>query len=227
VEQERLNRQMAALLDSTEAGFYGMDPTGACTFINRSGARMLGYKRKELIGRNMHEMVHYSYKNGKPYPKAKCPIMIASQTGTSAAAEDEVFWRRDGSPISVEYSTSPIIQDGKHLGAVVAFADITQRLAAQRAIRESEERKAAVLRSTLDSIVTMSADGIVLEFNPAAEATFGYSKEEAVGKKLSDLIIPHRFREAHMSGLARYTSTGEAHVLGQRLELPAPRKDGR
>jgi PAS domain S-box-containing protein len=226
VEQERLNRQMAALLDSTEAGFYGMDTTGACTFINRAGARMLGYKRKELIGRNMHEMVHYQYRNGKPYPKEKCPIMIASQSGTSAAAEDEVFWRRDGSPVSVEYSTSPIIQDGKHLGAVVAFADITQRLAAQRAIRESEERKAAVLRSTLDSIVTMSANGTVLEFNPAAEATFGYRKEEAVGNMLADLIIPYRFREAHKAGLARYTATGEAHVLGQRLELPAMRKDG-
>ncbi len=225
-DQERLTRQMAALLDSTEAGFYGMDTAGNCTFINRAGARMLGYKRKELIGRQMHQMVHYQYKNGKPYPAEKCPIMLASRSGTTTASEDEVFWRRDGTPVSVEYSTSPIIQDGKHLGAVVAFADITQRIQAQRAIRESEERKAAVLRSTLDSIITMSADGTVIEFNPAAERTFGYARKDAVGKRLVDLIIPHRFREAHMSGLARYVSTGEAHVLGQRLELPALRKDG-
>jgi PAS domain S-box-containing protein len=226
VEQERLTRQMAALLDSTEAGFYGMDTAGNCTFINRAGARMLGYKRRELIGRQMHQMVHYQYKNGKPYPAAKCPIMLASRSGTTTASDDEVFWRRDGTPVSVEYSTSPIIQDGKHLGAVVAFSDITQRIQAQRAIRESEERKAAVLRSTLDSIVTMSAEGIVIEFNPAAERTFGYTRQEAIGRRLVDLIIPHRFREAHMSGLARYVSTGEAHVLGQRLELPALRKDG-
>ncbi|HZJ00165.1 MAG TPA: PAS domain S-box protein [Gemmatimonadaceae bacterium] len=225
-EQARLTKQMAALLESTDAGFYGMDPAGACTFINRAGARMLGYKRKELIGRNMHELVHYAHRDGTPYPKEKCPIVIATQQGAGAAAEDEVFWRRDGTPVSVEYSTSPVIQDGKHLGAVVAFADITQRLAAQHAIRESEERKAAVLRSTLDSIVTMSADGTVLEFNPAAERTFGFTREEVVGNKLVDFIIPHRFREAHMSGLARYTATGEAHVLGQRLELPALRKDG-
>jgi len=225
-EQERLARQMAALLDSTEAGFYGMDTAGNCTFINRAGARMLGYKRKELIGRQMHQVVHYQYRDGTPYPQEKCPIMLASRSGTTAASEDEVFWRRDGTPVSVEYSTSPIIQDGKHLGAVVAFADITQRLAAQRAIKESEERKAAVLRSTLDSIITMNSDGFVIEFNPAAERTFGYTRDEAIGKRLADLIIPHRFREAHMSGLARYTATGEAHVLGQRLELPALRKDG-
>lgn len=225
-EQERLTKQMAALLESTEAGFYGMDPSGACTFVNRAGARMLGYKRKEMIGRNMHELVHYAHRDGTPYPKERCPIMIATQRGTSAAADDDVFWRRDGTPVAVEYSTSPVIQDGQHLGAVVAFADITQRIAAQRAIRESEERKAAVLRSTLDSIITMSADGTVLEFNPAAERTFGFTRAEVVGRKLVDFIIPHRFREAHMSGLARYTATGEAHVLGQRLELPALRKDG-
>src|SRR4029078_1683865 len=69
-------------------------------------------------------------------------------------------------------------------------------------------------------------DGTVLEFNPAAERTFGFTREEVVGNKLVDFIIPHRFREAHMQGLARTTATGEAHVLGQRLELPALKKDG-
>lgn len=225
-EQERLSRQMSALLDSTEAGFYGMDTAGKCTFINKAGARMLGYKRKELIGTQMHEMVHYRRPDGSKYPKEECPISIASQRGKSASADNEVFWRRDGTPLAVEYSTSPIIQDGEHRGAVVAFADITQRIAAQRAIKQSEERKSAVLRSTLDSIISMDADGIVVEFNPAAERAFGYTREEAVGKQLSSLIIPERFRTAHHAGLARYLGTGEAHVLGQRLELPALRKDG-
>jgi PAS domain S-box-containing protein len=225
-EQERLTRQMAALLDSTEAGFYGMDTSGNCTFINRSGARMLGYKVKELLGKQMHSMIHYQYRDGRPYAQKDCPIFLASQRGRSASADDEVFWRRDGTPLAIEYSTSPIILDGQHRGAVVAFADITQRLAAQRAIKESEERKSAVLRSTLDSIVTMGPDGNVIEFNPAAERTFGYSREEAVGRPLAELIIPPRFRDAHKAGLARYTATGEAHVLGQRLELPALRKDG-
>ena len=225
-EQERLNRQMQALLDSTEAGFYGMDPAGNCMFINRAGARMLGYKPREMIGKQMHDMVHYRRRDGSKYPQNECPIFLASQRGKSAAAEDEVFWKRDGTPLAVEYSTSPIIQDGEHRGAVVAFADITQRLAAQRAIKESEERKSAVLRSTLDSIISMDRHGIVIEFNPAAERAFGFARDEAVGKLLAELIIPHRFREAHHGGLARYLATGEAHVLGQRLELPALRKDG-
>ena len=225
-EQETLARQMAALLDSTEAGFYGMDTAGNCTFINKAGARMLGYKPVELTGVQMHQTVHYRRRDGSPYPQNECPIFLASQRGKSASAEDEVFWRRDGTQLSVEYSTSPIIEKGKHLGAVVAFADITQRIAAQRAIKESEERKSAVLRSTLDSIISMNAAGEVIEFNPAAERAFGYARDEAIGTQLSELIIPERFRNAHHAGLARYLSTGDAHVLGQRLELPALRKDG-
>ena len=225
-EQERLTRQMSALLDSTEAGFYGMDTSGKCTFVNKAGARMLGYKPKELIGRQMHQMVHYRRRDGSPYPQNECPIFLASQRGKSASADDEVFWRRDGTQLAVEYSTSPIIENGQHMGAVVAFADITQRIAAQRAIKESEERKSAVLRSTLDSIISIGADGTVIEFNPAAERAFGYTRDEAIGSPLAELIIPERFRNAHHAGLARYLATGEAHVLGQRLELPAVRKDG-
>jgi PAS domain S-box-containing protein len=225
-EQERLTRRMTALLESTEAGFYGMDTAGYCSFINRAGAAMLGYTVDELTGKQLHDTIHYKYRDGRTYPQNECPIFTASQRGISAAAEDEVFWRKDGTPVAVEYSTSPIIEDGQHRGAVVAFADITQRLRAQRALKESEERKAAVLRSTLDSIITMDSTGIVLEFNPAAEKTFGYLREEAIGAHLADLIVPERMRQAHREGLARYVATGEARVLNQRLELPALRKDG-
>ncbi|HMA20995.1 MAG TPA: PAS domain S-box protein, partial [Gemmatimonadaceae bacterium] len=225
-EQERLTRRMTALLESTEAGFYGMDTAGYCSFINRAGAAMLGYAVDELTGKQLHETIHFKYRDGRPYPKDECPIYTASQRGISAAAEGEVFWRKDGTPVAVEYSTSPIIEEGQHRGAVVAFADITERIRAQRALEESEERKAAVLRSTLDSIIIMDSSGIVLEFNPAAEKTFGYLREEAIGAHLADLVIPERLRQAHREGLERYVGTGEARVLNQRLELPALRKDG-
>ena len=224
-EQERLTRRMTALLESTEAGFYGMDTAGYCSFINRAGAAMLGYTVDELIGKQLHETIHFKHRDGRPYSKDECPIFTASQRGISAAADDEVFWRKDGTPLAVEYSTSPVIEDGQHRGAVVAFANITERIRAQRALEESEERKAAVLRSTLDSIITMDAEGIVTEFNPAAEKTFGYLREEAIGAHLADLIVPERMRQAHREGLARYVATGHARVLNQRLELPALRKD--
>jgi PAS domain S-box-containing protein len=95
------------------------------------------------------------------------------------------------------------------------------------ALRRSEARKAAILDSALDCIVTIDHEGRITEFNPAAERTFGYRRDEVMGEHLADVIIPPSLREKHRRGLARYLATGEAQVLGRRVEMPAVRADGR
>ena len=96
----------------------------------------------------------------------------------------------------------------------------------EAALAESESRKAAILDSVLDCIVTMDESGIVLEFNDAAARTFGYTKADAIGRPLADLIIPPRFRARHRAGLAHYLATGEATVIGKLIEIMAVRADG-
>jgi PAS domain S-box-containing protein len=96
----------------------------------------------------------------------------------------------------------------------------------ERELKRSEARKAAILASVFDCVVTIDHEGSITEFNPAAERTFGYRREEALGKPLADLVIPSSLREAHRSGLARYLATGETRVLGRRLEMTATRADG-
>lgn len=93
-------------------------------------------------------------------------------------------------------------------------------------LRQSEERTRAIVESALDCVVSMDHHGRIAEFNPAAEKTFGYSRREAVGQFLADLIIPPSLRERHRNGLSHYLATGEAHVLGQRMEITAMRADG-
>ncbi|MDP9179005.1 MAG: PAS domain S-box protein [Gemmatimonadota bacterium] len=225
-EQARLAKQNVALLESTDQGFYGMDKAGNCTFINPAGARLLGYEPAELIGRQMHEAVHYKHADGSPYPLTECPIYNALKTGSQARVADEVMWAKDGRAIPVEYSTSPLMEEGDLRGSVVAFTDISERIGAERALRENEQRKDAVLRSTLDSIIAMDADDRITEFNRAAEEAFGYKRHEVIGKPLEEIIIPSRYREAHRKGLKRFLETGEARVIGKRLELPALRRDG-
>src|SRR5256886_12796142 len=83
-----------------------------------------------------------------------------------------------------------------------------------------------ILDTALDCIITMDAEGRVLEFNPAAERAFGFSRQEAVGKELAELIIPPRMREQHRRGLAHYIKTGEGPVIGKRIETAGMRKDG-
>ena len=225
-EQASLARQNAALLESTTHGFYGMDKSGCCTFINPAGARLLDYEPSELIGKRVHETIHSKHPDGSHYPLLECPLYIALQKGEGTRVSNEVMWTKDDRPIPVEYSSSPLIEDGELRGSVVAFTNISDRLEAQRALRENEARKDAVLRSTLDAIVAIDADGLITEFNRAGEETFGYKRDDVIGKPLHEMIIPERYREAHRNGLKRFLETGEPRVIGKRVELPAMRSDG-
>jgi PAS domain S-box-containing protein len=96
----------------------------------------------------------------------------------------------------------------------------------ERELKRSEVRKAAIVDSALDCIVTIDHEGCISEFNPAAEHTFGYRRDEVLGKHLADIIIPPSLREKHRQGFARYLATGEARVLGKRVEMTAVRADG-
>jgi PAS domain S-box-containing protein len=101
-----------------------------------------------------------------------------------------------------------------------------ERRKGQKELRESEERMRAILESALDAVVTMDRQGRIVEFNPAGEKIFGFRRDEAIGKRLVDLIIPERLREDHNRGLELYLKTGEARMLGRRVDLTALRADG-
>ncbi len=96
----------------------------------------------------------------------------------------------------------------------------------ERELKRSEVRKAAIVDSALDCIVMIDHEGCITEFNPAAEHTFGYRRDEVLGKHLADIIIPKSLREKHRQGFARYLATGEVRVLGKRIEMTAVRADG-
>ncbi|MEP6905893.1 MAG: CHASE3 domain-containing protein, partial [Gemmatimonadales bacterium] len=131
--------------------------------------------------------------------------------------------------------SSQLSQTNDHLQAA-SLATGEARAKAEEALRHASEaeraqaklakQNAAVLSSTLDSIIAMDANARITEFNRAAEEAFGYKREEVIGRLLEEIIIPHRYREGHRGGLERYLETGEAHVIGKRLELPAMRSDG-
>jgi PAS domain S-box-containing protein len=93
-------------------------------------------------------------------------------------------------------------------------------------LRESEERKSAMLQSALDCIISIDHQSKILEFNPAAEQTFGLKHDEVVGRELSELIIPPAFRGLHKQGIERFLATGQSKILDQRLELTALRANG-
>jgi PAS domain S-box-containing protein len=144
--------QFRLLLECLGEGIYGIDCEGRCTFINPAAAKMLGYSADEVLGREMHPLIQHHRADGAPYAAESSPIALAICEGAQRHCEDDVLWRRDGSPFPVEYSAYPLYDGDVITGAVVAFTDITQRKRAEAAIRtltEGLERKVALRTASL------------------------------------------------------------------------------
>ena len=137
--RNRAAQQLQLILESAGQGIYGIDLQGNCTFVNRATCEMISYQAEEVLGRNMHELVHHHKPDGSPYPVDQCPIYRAVRKGEGCRVDAEVMWRRDGTPLPVEYSSFPIIEEGKVTGAVVTASDITDRRAAEALLHKRDE----------------------------------------------------------------------------------------
>ena len=130
--------RLALLLESTGEGIFGIDMAGCCVFVNRSAARQLGWPAEQIIGRNMHVLIHHTHADGRHYPECDCPIFNAFRRGLPCRIDDEVLWRADGTAFYAEYSSHPIVEHGQVQGAVVTFLDISERRRAQELQRVRE-----------------------------------------------------------------------------------------
>ncbi|MFQ3615050.1 MAG: ATP-binding protein [Cyanobacteriota bacterium] len=136
----QLRQQNELILNSAGEGIYGLDANGMVTFANPAAARMIGWSTAELIGRSMHDLLHHSHPDHTPYPRIECPIYAAFRDGQVHHVVDEVFWRKDGSSFPVEYTSTPMRDaQGRLVGAVVTFQDITERKWAEAALKQAHE----------------------------------------------------------------------------------------
>jgi PAS domain S-box-containing protein len=125
---QKSEEQGRMLLNSTAEAIYGVDIEGNCTFCNPSFLHLLGYENEEdLIGKNMHSLIHHTRVDGTKYPAEESRIYEVIKGGKGIHVDDEVLWRADGKSIYVEYRCYPIHTDGEIIGAVVTFLDISTR----------------------------------------------------------------------------------------------------
>ncbi|PWC38946.1 sigma 54-interacting transcriptional regulator [Azospirillum sp. TSO22-1] len=135
---QNIERESQLILQAAGEGVYGVNAEGKTTFVNAAAERILGWPAAEMLGRDMHAMVHHHHPDGSPYPERACPIYAAFREGKVQRVSDEVFWRRDGRPVWVEYTSTPIRVGAVVVGAVIVFRDVTER-------READERLRAAL----------------------------------------------------------------------------------
>jgi PAS domain S-box-containing protein len=145
-------RQRELILESVGDGIYGIDLDGRLTFINQAAARALGYTPDQLTGRDIHEVIHHSHADGTPYSKATSPILLSMRRSESIRMSDEVFWRQDGTAIPVEYSATPLIEEGQISGMVVAFQDVSERRRLEKMKDEFISTVSHELRTPLTSL---------------------------------------------------------------------------
>ncbi|CAA9268707.1 MAG: hypothetical protein AVDCRST_MAG77-3058 [uncultured Chloroflexi bacterium] len=223
-ERERLAAELArlaAIVESSGDAIIGLAPDGTITSWNAGAARLYGYAEDEAIGRGI-DLIIPPDRRGEV-----ARLLPRALAGESVAPYETVRLAKGGHQVDVSVRLSPIRDAaGRVMGAGLIARDIAARKRAEAALRANETRMRAIVDSALDCIVTMDASGRVTEWNPAAERTFGYTRDAAVGQELAVLIIPPALRDAHRRGLAHFMATGEGPILRKRLELTALRADG-
>ncbi|MBZ5607418.1 MAG: PAS domain S-box protein [Acidobacteriia bacterium] len=171
------------LLDSAAEAIYGMDLDGRCTLANRACLELLGYeKQKDLLGRNMHDLMHHTRPGGGAYPIAECRIFQAVRRGEGSHADDEVLWRADGTSFPAEYWSYPVRKSGQIVGAVVTFLDISARKRAE----EEQHKLVALVETSSDFIVIASPERKILYLNQGGAKMAGIeSPRQAIGMDIS------------------------------------------
>lgn len=144
-----LERENQLILNAAGEGIYGVNADGKTTFVNRAAQEMLGWTTEDLLGHDIHTKIHHHHLNGEHYPSHECPIYQSFRYEQVNRIEDEVFWRKDGKPIRVEYVSTPIYDGPQLVGAVVIFRDITERWENERKLRKAMDEVAA-LRDQLE-----------------------------------------------------------------------------
>jgi PAS domain S-box-containing protein len=178
--------QLQLLLDSTAEAIYGMDIRGVCTFSNQACLRILGYESSdELLGQHMHDLIHHSRPDGTPYPLAECPSYRTMISGRQGHTDQDLLWRKDGTGFPVEAWSHPVLMDGKLMGVVVTFVDITERQLSQNELRAAHAESELFINSVPSILIGLDAESRIIRWNLAAANAFALKDTDVLGKFLA------------------------------------------
>jgi PAS domain S-box-containing protein len=180
-ESVKLQKRMEIILDSAAEGIFGIDTRGNVTFINKTASRLLGWRRQDLIGKSHHDIVHHSHADGRKYPISECPIYQTYKNGSVQYQPDEAFWTKAGSSFSVEYTSTPIVENDILTGAVVVFRDISESNKLKKLLE-------LIVNSAGEGIFGLDAQGNVTFLNKAASIMLGWEPEDLIGKSHHNLV---------------------------------------
>ncbi len=214
-ESEERFRQMAEM---TGEWLWEQDPKGIYLYSSNAVQQILGFSPEKVIGRHYSEYLTIEDKKNQQ-------SLASSQQPFFALINH--YQHRDGHKVLTESTGLPIMNSqGKLIKWRGVDRDITARMHAQEALIDSEKRTRLIIESSINAIVIMDSYGIITDWNRRAEKMFDWSRDEAIGQRLDELIIPKRFHNAHRRGLHTFLQTGEGIILNKQTEQIATRRDG-
>lgn len=219
---EMLATRSRQVLDAIAEGVYLLDPTGHTLFVNEEGARLLGYSPRELAGQPQHTMIHYNHPDGSPHPIEECPIWLAGTEGIQQRVGGDVFWRKDGTALPVEYTAIPIRDGRTIIGTVVTFRDVSGRAEAERQASTLEREKTARSRAErgleeLQRLLAQAPAAISMTRGPEHRYVYQnelarrLSRRDMIGRTAAE-VYPELSGQGILELLDRVYATGEAYV---------------
>jgi len=209
--------------DNAPIGMALVSVDGRFLEVNQALCDIVGYPAGELLMKSFQDI---TVPGDLDADLGNVRRMLAGEIRTYSM--DKRYFHAAGHEVRIRLSVSLVRDaDDEPRYFISQMEEITDRNRAEAALRQSEQRFRRLIETSTEAFIAIDADGVITEWNRQAEATFGWSRGELVGRRLEDTIIPPALREAHAAGLARYRTSGVGSVLGRRLELEGRHRDGR
>ena len=208
-------------IDRSDNAVFITDVEGTIQYANPAFEKVYGFANEETIGKTPRIL-----KSGVVPDEQYKYFWETLLTGGTVTGEI-INKTKNGRLIPIAGTNSPILDEsGKIIGFLAVHQDITERKQAEEAIRESDARTRLILETAIDAFISIDSQSGITEWNPQAAQIFGWTRQEAVGRNLADLIIPETYRDSHRRGVKHYLATGEGPVLNQRIEITGLHRDG-
>jgi PAS domain S-box-containing protein len=220
--RRRSEESYRTIFEASEDALFVHDPdNGAIVDVNPKACEVYGYSREELLASDVGAL-----SSGIPPYTVRNAARLMQQAKRGEAVRIE--WHRRNKDGSLHWDEVCIkrVKIGGVDRILAVTREITDRKLREEELKKSEDRLRATVECALDCILGIDDQGRVIEFNPAAEETFGHARADVMGRSMGGLIIPKRYRRAHDDGMVRYLATGEGPYIGRRIEVTAMRADG-
>src|SRR5436305_2977441 len=230
---EQLRREQQLILNNAGEGIYHLDLNGNFVFVNPKGAELVGREAAELIGKPAHSTIHYKHPDGRDYEVGDCPIYASMRDGGQRRISNDVFWRKDGTPIHVDYVAAPVTDaDGKVSGTIVTFRDSAAQTLSNARLKLQAEQYRLLFETNPSPMWVFDVKTLqILAVNEAAIAQYGYSREEFLQLTVADLravedasaliaALSGEKAPAHFSGEFRHRRKDGSSILAQIYSAP-------